>query len=411
MTDNSIHMHPKGFLAFWQRYNLSTLFFAYAAISIIAACQGYFAGPKTYVPGGHPYTDYNNYVIFKYAFFHLAQGKDIYLAFPADHWDYYKYSPAFALCFGLLAWMPNLPGLICWDLANSLLLFAGIRLLPGLSAGRKSWILLFCLLELLTSVQNSQSNGLMAGLIILGFALAERSKYFLAALCIACSFYVKLYGGLAFLLFLFYPGRLKLAGWSVFWMVVLAILPLAVVDPHQLIFLYKSWKNTVSSDHSVVTGISLMGILQSVFDPGIPKDLIALAGLILYLLPLIHIRHYRDYPFRVLYLASTLVFLVVFNHRSESATFIIAMSGIGIWYFSQPPNRFNLTLLVLSFLLVTMSVSDLVPASVRRDIINPYAIKALMPTLIWCRILYQQLFLRYTPAFPTQTPTPTPIPT
>jgi hypothetical protein len=400
----------RGLQVFWQKYQLRLILGAYMLISVVAACQGYFAGPKVYVAGVRPYTDFNNYIIFKNSFFHLIQGKDLYQAFPSDHWDFYKYSPAFALSFGLLAWMPDLAGLICWNLANSICLFAGVYLLPRTDKAKRTWILLFCLLELLTSLQNSQSNGLMAGLIILGFAFAERSGYFVAALCIALSFYVKIYGGLAFLLFLFYPeGRWKLFGWSFFWMVVFAVLPLAVINAHQLAFLYKSWKNTVTADHSAVIGISFMGLLGSIFKSAIPKDWIALTGFILFLLPLIHIRQYRAYSYRVLYLASTLIFLVVFNHRSESATFIIAMSGIAIWYFSQSSRggtqdpaksagvarNLDLIFLTLSFLLVTMSVSDLVPAVVRRDIVNPYAIKALMPSLVWFRILYQQLFLRY----------------
>src|SRR6202012_2541034 len=134
---------------------------------------------------------YNNFRIFKFSFYHLIQGKDIYQLFPNDHWDLYKYSPGFALCFGLLSWMPDTIGLLLWNLINSLCLFAGIRLLPGLNAEKKSWILLFCLLEMLLSIQNTQSNGLMAGLIILAFALAEKEKYFWSTPIVVFMFFIK----------------------------------------------------------------------------------------------------------------------------------------------------------------------------------------------------------------------------
>jgi hypothetical protein len=395
-----MNLTKTGLIKTWNTRSLSIALFAYVLISLIATAQGVFAGPKIYVPGGRPYIDYNNFIIFKFSFSHLLQGKDIYQLFPDDHWDLYKYSPGFALCFGLLSWMPNAVGLLLWNSINSLCLFAGIRLLPGLDDRQKSWILLFCLLEMLLSIQNTQSNGLMAGLIVLAFALAERSKYFLSTLCIVFSFYIKIYGALAFIIYLFYPGKLRLLGWTVFWMLLFAALPLVVVDPHQLVFLYRSWLSLLLNDRSASVGLSVMGILESWFHWNGSKNIVALAGVILFLLPLIHIRRYKEYSFRLLYLASVLIWMVIFNHKAESPTFIIAMSGIGIWYFSETPNTLNRILLILAFLLISMSVSDLVPASIRNGIVRPYGVKAVMAVVIWCRILYEQLTLRYKPALP-----------
>lgn len=382
----------------WHTKSLSIVFFAYVLISLIAATQGLLAGPKIYVPGGRPYIDYNNFRIFKFSFYHLIQGRDIYQLFPDDHWDLYKYSPAFALCFGLLSWMPDVIGLVLWNLINAFCLFAGIRLLPGLTDEKKSWILLFCLLEMLLSIQNTQSNGLMAGLVVLAFALAERRQYVLSTLCIVFSFYIKIYGALAFVFYLFYPGKLRLMGWSIFWMVFFAILPLAVVNGAQLVFLYKSWLHLLMNDRSASVGLSVMGLLETWFRWNISKNAVALAGIVLFLLPLIHVRKYKDLTFRLLYLASVLIWMVIFNHKAESPTFIIVTSGIGIWYFSQRPGTLNLVLLILSFLLISMSVSDLVPAPVRNGFVRPYGIKAVMGIVVWFRILYEQLSLRYKPA-------------
>jgi hypothetical protein len=76
------------------------------------------------------------------------------------------------------------------------------------------------------------------------------------------------------------------------------------------------------------------------------------------------------------------------------------MAGIGIWYFSQSPDPVNRVLLILSFLLISMSVSDLIPASVRNGFIRPYGIKAVMAIVIWLKILYEQMTLTYKPAVP-----------
>ena len=388
-------------LRIWHSHCLSIALFAYILIAAIAATQGLLAGPKIYVPGGRPYIDYNNFRIFKFSFYHLIQNRDIYQLFPDDHWDLYKYSPGFALCFGLLSWMPDTIGLLLWNLINSLCLFAGIRMLPGLDAEKKSWILLFCLLEMLLSIQNTQSNGLMAGLIVLAFAFAERRQYMLSTLCVVFSFYIKIYGALAFAFYLFYPGKPRLIGWSLFWMAFFALVPLAVVSGPQLLFLYKSWLHLLMNDRSASTGVSVMGILVSWFHLDGAKNIVTLAGALLFLLPLIHIRRYGDLSFRLLYLASVLIWMVIFNHKAESPTYIIVMSGIGIWYWSQAPDATNRVLLILSFLLITMSVSDLVPAPVRNGFIRPYGIKAVMAVVIWVRILYEQLTLRYKPPVET----------
>ena len=378
----------------WQSRSLSIVLLAYLLISVIAAAQGLMAGPKIYIPGGRPYIDYNNFRIFKFSFYHLVQGKDIYQLFPDDHWDLYKYSPGFALCFGLLSWLPDTIGLLLWNLINSLCLYAGVRLLPGISDEKKSWILLFCLLEMLLSIQNTQSNGLMAGLTVLAFALAERRNYFLSTLCVVFSFYIKIYGAAAFVLYLFYPGKLRLAGWSLFWMLLFALLPLVVVDSHQLAVLYRSWLHLLVNDRSASTGLSVMGILVSWWHLDAAKNIVTGAGIVLFLLPLAYVRYYRDLHFRLLYLANMLIWMVIFNHKAESPTFVIVMAGIGIWYFSQQPDKLDKVLVILSFLLITMSVSDLVPAAIRNGFIRPYGIKAVMAIVIWCRILYEQMTFR-----------------
>jgi hypothetical protein len=387
----------KSLLRTWHSKSLSIVLFAYILISVIATAQGLFSGPKVYVPGGQAYISYNNFRIFKLSFYHLLQGKDIYQLFPDEHWDLYKYSPAFALCFGILSWMPDSIGLLLWNLINSLCLFLGVRLLPGLSDEKKSWILLFSLLEMLLSIQNTQSNGLMAGLIVLAFALAERSKYALSTLCIVFSFYIKIYGVLAFVFYLFYPGKLRLAGWSIFWMILFALLPLLAVNTHQLGFLYHSWLDLLMGDRSASMGVSLMGIMDTWFHLAALKNSITGIGLLLFLLPLIHIRRYKDYTFRLLYLASVLIWMVIFNHKAESPTFVIVTAGIGIWYFSQRSDLLNRVLLILSFFLISMSVSDLVPAPVRDQFIRPYGIKAVMGIVIWLKIFYEQITLRYKP--------------
>ena len=143
--------------------NQWALLVVYAIFAIVASVQLVLVGPHIFE--GHTYTDYNNYIIFKQSFSHLIQGDNIYRLYPNEQWDLYKYSPTFALFMGLLAHLPDMVGLSIWNLLNALTLFAAIQILP-FKRNIQSLLLWFVLLELLTSMQNAQSNGLMAGLMI-----------------------------------------------------------------------------------------------------------------------------------------------------------------------------------------------------------------------------------------------------
>ncbi|MBK8088139.1 MAG: DUF2029 domain-containing protein [Chitinophagaceae bacterium] len=98
--------------------------------------------------------------------------------YPAEHFDYYKYSPTFSLFMAPLANLPDSVGLFLWNLLNVLVLYFALRRLP-LSSNKTHLLMLgFVFLELLTSTQNSQSNALIAGLIIFAFTSLERKKLY-----------------------------------------------------------------------------------------------------------------------------------------------------------------------------------------------------------------------------------------
>jgi len=86
-----------------------SLLVAYALVALIATLQEYHGGAKRFPAqkNDRDYTYYNNYVIFKQSFAHLRSGSDLYGYHLQEHWDLYKYSPTFALFFGVFAWLPD----------------------------------------------------------------------------------------------------------------------------------------------------------------------------------------------------------------------------------------------------------------------------------------------------------------
>jgi hypothetical protein len=145
------------------------------------------------------------------------------------------------------------------------------------------------------------------------------------------------------------------------------------------------------NDHSISDGLSVIGWLKTWFGWAPDKTLVSLAGVVLFCLPLLLYRQYSQYTFRLLLLASVLIWVVIFNHRAESPTFVIAVSGVALWYFAQTPKTENLVLLLLTLIFTVLSPTDLFPATVRTEWFTPYVVKAVPCILVWGKLTYDML--------------------
>jgi len=354
---------------------------AYVLVSIGAAFQRFALGPN--IVDGHTYTHYNNYVIFKDSFGHLLHGQDLYVAYPDEHWDLYKYSPTFALLMLPFAHLPDLLGLALWNVLGSMALFVGIWRLPIANERWRMGAAWFLVLPLLQSLQNAQSNAHVAGLVLLAGAWLEAGGAVWAALAIALGFFVKVYGVGALAIAVMYPGRLKCGGWFVLWLLGLGLLPLAFVSASQLVWLYDSWGRLMAADQAANTGVSVMGLVENWAGVSAPKSLLAFAGLALTLLPLARVRAYSSRNFRMVFLAALLLWMVIFNHKAEPNTFVIAVAGAAVWYLVRPYTPLRNSLALLVFVLTCLSTTAVFPTVLRRSLIQPYSLRVLPCLLVW----------------------------
>ncbi|MDH4263506.1 MAG: DUF2029 domain-containing protein [Spirochaetia bacterium] len=338
----------------------------------------------------------NNYIIFKQSYFHLLNGKNLYQSFPAEHWDLYKYSPTFALFFGLFANFPDVVGNSLWTILNVIVLFFAINFFPIPDVKKRSLILIFVFIELFTSIQNNQSNALIAGLIIFAFGFFEREKYFWAPLFLILTVFIKLFGIVAFALFIFYPQKWKIIIFSFFWFLILLLLPLIVVHLDQLGILYSSWYHLLKEDYSNSFGYSVMGWLTTWFHLDFPKNIVLITGLVLFCLPLVRIKQYKNFEFRIFTLSSILLWVVLFNHKAESPTFIIAICGVGIWYFSQEKKMANFVLLMFVFIITSLGSTDIFPKFIKNNYFGPYVLKVVPCIFIWIKIIYDMIKIKST---------------
>ena len=365
----------------------------FSCTAIILSIQALVMEKRATIEGGNEYNRYNNYTIFKNSHEHLREGKDLYVLYPEKQWDVYKYTPTFAAFFGVFAIFPDWIGLNLWNLANTLLLVFGVYLLPKFTRLEKGIILLIGGLELMTSMQNEQSNGLMAGLFVMAFALLERKNYLFATLCLVFSVFIKLFGAVAFALFILHEKKWKLIAYSLMWTVVLAAIPLLFISLDAYYGLLESYVELLSNDHSSSYGYSIFGIIHSWFNlENFSKLSIVALGAVLFLIPFLRTKKYTEIDFRLLALSSVMLWVIVFNHKAESPTFIIAMIGVGIWFMNGVKSRWDYTLLILAIILTTLSSTDLFPHYLRAHFIKPYYLKGLPAILIWFKVVYEMIF-------------------
>lgn len=343
--------------------------------------------------------NYNNFLIFKYTFFSLIDQKNLFLPQPENFQHYNLYGPIFSVLIAPFAILPNWLGHTLWTFFNSFILLYAIRKLP-LSSGITLAILLIAAHENLTSILSSQFNPSMTAIILLTYSFIDQKKDFWAALMIVLGTFIKLYGivGLAF--FFFSKNKLMLISGLVFWGALAFSIPMLFSSPAYIIQTYKDWfeaiteKNRMNSTLITDQDICLMGMVRRISgNPYIPNWPFLGAGLILFALPYLRISQFKEPVFRLLILSSTLIFTVIFSTSSESPTYIIAFTGVAIWFIAQkrPFKTWHIVLFVFAMLLTSFSPSDLFPKFIRNEFIKPYSLKALPCVLIWLTVSFQLL--------------------
>ncbi|GHA75475.1 glycosyltransferase family 87 protein [Pontibacter akesuensis] len=377
--------------------NKRNLIIIFAVFAVFASLQSYFGSNRTYVEKGieYEYNRYNNYTIFERSFYHLKNNQNLYVTYPQEHGDLYKYTPTFSVFFGLFAMFPDWLGLSLWNLLNALVLLFGIYYLPRLSNLQKGLVLLIVLAELLTSMQNEQSNALIAGLLVLAYGLLEKRKYLLATLCIVFSAYIKLFGIVGFALFLLYPKKWKMALYTTLWTAVLFLVPLLFVSYEQYLRLFSQYGEMLANDHSASYGFSVMGWLNTWFNLEFNKNVVVLLGALVFMIPFVRLKEYGVDTFRYLALTSILIWVVIFNHKAESPTFIIAMTGVALWYMRSERTILNVALFVAAFVFTGLAATDVFPKFIRDGFFEPYVIKAVPCILIWAKVIYEMMVLKY----------------
>ena len=338
----------------------------------------------------------NNFLVFRGAFWHTWNETSLYAAYPAEYNDTFYYGPVFSLVIAPFAVTPLFVGLLLWLLLLTLALWLAVRH-SEFTHRQQLFIWWFCAHELLTAIYMQQFNIAIAAIILASYYLIRRERDFWAAFAIMLGTMVKLYGivGLAF--FFFSRHKVKLLGSCLFWGAVMFVAPMLISSPDYIVGQYGEWLAALTGKNgenieSIAQNISTLGLFRRISGNTEYSDLLIIVpALVMFAIPYLRLSQYKHEGFRQTLLASVLMFTVLFSTGSESSGYIIALVGVVIWYTASPwkRNRWDMGLMVFAFVLTSLSPSDLFPAYLRREWVQPYALKALPVTLIWLQLCWE----------------------
>ena len=331
----------------------------------------------------------NNYAIFYHTLDHLINGLDLYAKYPGEYEDRNHYAPSFGALFSPVFTLPYSLGLFLWHFLFTGVWVYAIYRLP-LTHRHKVVFYWFAMHELFTAIANSQTNPLITALPIFTFLAFEKRQPVWAAFFLILGFNIKIYSLVGGALFLLYPQKGKFLLGMVGWGVVMSLFPLLFTTPDTLLWQYQNWAAELlnKSDGDMWINTSIHRLVHQTLSPAIPGSVIIGVGIAIFCSVFVHTQRYGDLTFRLLLLSSVLIFQVIFNPIAESPTYIIAVSGVMIWWSVCPKTAYDRALLIACFVFTVLSPSDLFPKLLRDELVKPYVLKALPCVLIWFRLVY-----------------------
>ena len=359
-------------------------------VTILASLQKYFQQDGN--PGVYP--------IYTNAYHNFLALKDVYTSNAHLGIDYYLYPPPFIFIILPCAILPNILGCTLWNLMGVSLMLWAVKMLP-LNKNYKTLFVGIIFFDLISSLQNFQSNIMIAALILLTLVAFEKNKILYAALCCALGFFTKIFGVGFAILFLFHKKKYKFLIILSIFLIILFLLPLLLInfDTNYFVFIYKRWLWSLTLD--TTSHINFTGVMKAWFNINLLESSIPvltpvqLVALFIAAIPLIKIKNYKILEFRLLYTASLLIWVVIFNPKAESPSYIIAMTGVALWFTSQEFKPWKLAFLIFAILFTALSSTDLFPKSIRQNFCTPYGIKAVPCIFIWFVVTIQLLFQKF----------------
>nr|WP_255578371.1 glycosyltransferase family 87 protein [Chitinophaga sp. sic0106] len=338
---------------------------------------------------------FNNFHIFRSSWGHLIHGLPLYQLYPAEHGDLFLYHPSFPVLFFPFALLPVHLSLLLWMGLNTFALFYAVQQLPA-SARQRRLILLLVMLEVLNAIQSSQVNPLMTALMLLTVVNLEKGLVRSAALFTCILFFIKGYGAIVGIMFLFVDRKPYYLKYCIIFGLTGTLLPLLFISPATLWQHYADWFALIT-DPVIREDCSLFGMLHA-FNQDFSRMptltdtwifAVALGGLATAIVCTAIAGTQRS---RFLLLGYLMIWVVIFNQAAESPTYVIAVTGAVFILTLYSHKSVKMVLLVLLIFVTSLCPTDLAPKFLN-DLAVTYQLKA-FPLIIVLLYIQATLFFQ-----------------
>lgn len=313
-----------------------------------------------------------------------------------SHGRFFLYTPIFSVLYTPFAFLPPWLGPFFWNLFNYTLFFLAIFSLPDIfSKEQKCKMFLFTSLILGQSLLSFQYNITVAYIFLFAYSLMERNQFFLAILLIMISGMTKVYGIFQLGLLLCYPQFWRNTMYVLLIGVVLFLLPLVKLNVSELLPYYNEWLYSLSSHHTAQTFDSIYYIKPLLYKTLPYYRYIQLGALaVLAVLLGLNYKKFKDWEFRTQALAVLMGWTIIFSDAAEKHTYIIALAGFMLWYWSQPSRTIidKICFWAIFIFLCVVPVDLFVPKSVMNIICHVLYLNVWVMLIVWIRIAYKTFF-------------------
>jgi hypothetical protein len=338
----------------------------------------------------------NNFQIFKASFGHFIHRMPLYVEYPKEYFDLYLYGPIFAILMAPFSALPDGPSVIMWNVLNSVVLFVTLWHLPLVENKRVAitWIVLN---SSITALLNTQFHALCLALILWSYICVEKKNYFWATLWIVLGIYIKLYGVVGLAFFFFAKDRLRFASYFVFWLLVIGFIPFVLGGFDYGLQTYREWmgilahKNELNENiKNIRTDVCVMGMIRRwTGDPTISNLWFLVPSMLLNVYLFFQIKKWSDPDFRLRILAFVLLYILLASTGTESPTLVMAFPAVGIWFVLGEKTKARWAMLIFTLLISSFSPTDLFPAYIRNEFINPLALMIVPLFGVWIWLAWE----------------------
>lgn len=333
-----------------------------------------------------------NFMVFADATLDFWQGTSPYTdLFVTQHGRFFLYSPIFTVLFAPFAFLPSWLGPFAWNLFNYTLFYVAIFSLPERFSNREkcnTFLFLFPILG--QSLFSFQYNIPVTYLFLFAYTLLEKKRGLWAVLLIMISGCTKIYGIFELALLVCYPRFWRNAGFALLLGGVLLSLPLLKLAPAEFLPYYGEWFHSLSNHQSHTTYESLFHI-RFLSEWLLPHFRILQMGIIgvLALLLFSNRKKWSSTTFRAQALGILMGMVVLFSDSAESHTYLIALAGFMLWYWSRHQHSaVDKTLLWACFTLLCIVPIDIfVPTPVMRLLTQTLQLQIWVFLFTWLRMV------------------------